>query len=99
MFIFGDVPFDKIVFQTDGRGLDALEMIVGDDQGIGRNSKGQVGNGNTADSLIPVNAPQSREEMFTKAIQEHNPLKIRLKNSSAIWSILGLPRFPFFTTK
>ena len=65
----------------------------------GRNNNGQLGNGNTADSLIPVNAPQSLEEMFTKVIQEHNPLKIRLKNSSAIRSILGLPRFPFFTTK
>ena len=39
------------------------------------------------------------EEMFTKAIQEHNPLKIRLKNSSEICSILGFLRFLFFTIK
>jgi hypothetical protein len=65
----------------------------------GSNRNCQLGNGNIADSMIFLNAPQSLEEMFTKAIQEHNPLKIRLKNSSAIRSILGLPRFPFFKTK
>ena len=67
------------------------------DPGLGHN--GQLSNGNIADSMISLNAPQSLEEMFTKAIQEHNPLKIRLKNSSAMRSILGLPRFPFFKTK
>ncbi|MCK7514125.1 MAG: hypothetical protein MZV70_65670 [Desulfobacterales bacterium] len=39
MFIFGNVPFDEIVFQADGRRFDAPETVVDDDQGFGNIEK------------------------------------------------------------